>query len=216
MQIITYIMGHTLTIVEETLPTVISHVRHSNRPNQYTKYTSPRLANRQLKFFFAVLRNNIYEKILKWQQATLHTAGKKEETWLSTFCVMLGFAMVLEEVQRLIQIQADASVRKEGMSYEDAQRQAYNACERIDERYKLLIGLFQCKYRDRKWGEKGSFGNGTPELKEQVQKDFLRSLRSLVLQRCKFKTQCPFDMLQDADRACRRPPKKQRKCPLRH
>ncbi|KAK4500068.1 hypothetical protein PRZ48_008254 [Zasmidium cellare] len=183
MLIITYIMGHTLTIVEETLPTVISHVRHSNRPDHCTKYTSPRLANRQLKFFFAVLRNNIYEKILKWQQQTLHTAGKKEETWLQTFCVMLGFAMVLEEVQRLIQIQADASVRKEEMMYDDAQRQAYNACERIDERYKLLIGLFQCKYRDRKWGERGSFGNGTPELKEPAQKDFLRSLRSLVLQR---------------------------------
>lgn len=185
MMMITYIMGHTLTIVEETLPTVISHVRHTTKPNQYTRHTSPRLANRQLKFFFAVLRNNIYEKILKWQQQTLHTAGKKETTWLQAFCVMLGFAMVLEEVQRTLQIQADASAQKEEMSYEDAQRQAYNACERIDERYRFLIGLFQCKYRDRKWGGNGSFGSGTPELKEPVQKQFLRDLRILLLQRCK-------------------------------
>lgn len=192
MLLITYIMGHTLTIVQETLPTVINHVRLTQTPEEYhtitpdyPRHTSPRLANRQLKFFFAVLRNNIYEKILKWQQQTLHTAGKKENTWLQAFCVMLGFAMVLEEVQRLIQIQANASYVKAEMSEEDAQRQAYNACERIDERYKLLIGLFQCKYRDRKWGDTGSFGNGTPELKEPAQREFLSKLRFLLLQRRK-------------------------------
>jgi len=182
MMIITFIMGHTLTIVEGTLPTVLSRVRHSQRPSQTTKHTSPRLANRQLKFFFAVLRNNIYEKILKWQQQTLHTASKKDQTWLQAFCVMLGFAMVLEEVQRTIQIQADAAAQKGEMSAEGADVQARNACERIDRRFELLVGLFQCKYRDKKWTQ-GSFGPQTPRLDEGVQVEFLSGLRALVEQR---------------------------------
>lgn len=180
MMIITYIMGHTLTILEETLPSVLHSVKLSPRPTQAIRHTSPRLANRQLKFFFAILRNNIYEKILKWQQQTLHTSGKKEATWLPAFCAMLGFAMVLEEVQRTILIQADAKAAKQELSHDHANSEAYNACERIDDRFKLLVGLFQCKYRDKKWGENGSFGNGTPELRDSAARDFLRSLRNLL------------------------------------
>ncbi|CZT17942.1 uncharacterized protein RCC_03780 [Ramularia collo-cygni] len=185
MLLITYIMGHTLTISDDTVPTVIANVRHSRKPSNYNqKYTSPRLANRQLKFFFAVLRNGIYEKLLKWQQQTLHTAGKKDQTWLPAFCVTLGFAMVLEEVQHTLFIQADASVARNDMTREDADRQASNACERIDARFKLLIGLFQCKYRDKRWGDDGSFGPGTPEVKDLSSKVFLEELREIVVEKC--------------------------------
>lgn len=190
MLLITYIMGHTLTISEETVPTVIANVRHSHKPNNYNqKYTSPRLANRQLKFFFAVLRNGIYEKLLKWQQQTLHTAGKKDSTWLPAFCVTLGFAMVLEEVQHTLYIQADASVARNDMTREDADQQASNACERIDARFKLLIGLFQCKYRDKKWGDNGSFGPGTPEVRDPASRMFLRELRGTVVERCELRVE---------------------------
>ena len=185
MMIITYIMGHTLTILEDTLVSVLSSIRLSARPDQALRHTSPRLANRQLKFFFSVLRNNIYEKILKWQQQTLHNSNKKEATWVPAFCVMLGFAMVLEEVQRTIIIQADAKATKGESTADQAETEAENACGRIDERFKLLVGLFQCKYRDRKWGENGSFGPGTPELRDQTTRDFLQQLRMLVLEKCK-------------------------------
>lgn len=181
MLLITYIMGHTLTIIEDTVPTVIGNIRHSPTPrNLNQRYTSPRLANRQLKFFFAVLRTTIYEKLLKWQQQTLHTAGKKDETWLRAFCVTLGFAMVLEEVQHTLYIQADASVARGDMTREAADQQASNACGRIDERFKLLVGLFQCKYRDKKWGDRGSFGPGTPEMRDPASRIFLRDLRETI------------------------------------
>ena len=185
MMIITYIMGHTLTIVEDTLPSVLRNVRFSQRPSQQMRQISPRLANRQLKFFFAILRSNTYNDMLRWQQQTLHTSGKKENTWLTSFCAMLGFAMVLEEVQRTLQIQADAKVAKKEMTEEMANAEAKNACERIDARYKLLTGLFQCKYRDKKWGEGGSFGPGTPQLKGTAEKQFLSALRTLVQEKCK-------------------------------
>jgi hypothetical protein len=180
MLIITYIMGHTLTITQETLPMVHSHLRSGYKPTDLAPHTSPRLANRQLKFFFHVLRNQIYEDILKWQQATLHTSGGKDTTWLSTFVVMLAFAMVLEEAQRTMQIQADAKWRKRECSYNEAQQEASNACERIDARFALLIGLFQCKYRDKKWVRGGSFGPQTPRLRVEVEHTFCSQLRELV------------------------------------
>lgn len=186
MMIITYIMGHTLTIVEETLPSVLTNIKFSVRPTQSMRQISPRLANRQLKFFFAILRNNIYSEILRWQQQTLHTSGKKEGTWLTSFCAMLGFAMVLEEVQRTLQIQADAKVAKKELPADVANAEACNACERIDKRFKLLVGLFQCKYRDKKWGERGSFGQGTPQLRGLAENRFLGSLRMLLEEKCKY------------------------------
>ncbi|KXT06336.1 hypothetical protein AC578_9168 [Pseudocercospora eumusae] len=182
MMLITWIMGHTLTITEDTLRPVINNVRHSRKPNDYElqEYHSPRLANKQLKFFFGVLRNQIYEKLLKWLQQTLHTAGKKEQTWLQSFCVILGFAMVLEEIQRTIQCFADALLVRNEATPEQAELQAFNSCKAIDDRFRLLIGLFQCKYRDKKWGEYGSFGHGTPELKEPIAQEFCSTLRGMV------------------------------------
>lgn len=180
-------MGHTLTISEDTIPTVIANIRHSRKPSSYDqKFTSPKLANRQLKFFFAVLRNGIYEKLLKWQQQTLHTAGKKDQTWLPAFCVTLGFAMVLEELQHTLFIQADSSVSRGEMTAKDAYTVANNACERTDARFRLLVGLFQCKYRDKKWGDNGSFGPGTPEVKDYDSQVFLAELREMIIERCKW------------------------------
>lgn len=164
---------------------VHSHLRSGYKPTNLATHTSPRLANRQLKFFFHVLRNQIYEDILKWQQATLHTSGGKNTTWLSTFVVMLAFAMVLEEAQRTMQIQADAKWRKRECSYDEAQQEASNACERIDARFALLIGLFQCKYRDKKWVRGGSFGPQTPRLRDPVEHNFCSQLRELLDERRK-------------------------------
>ncbi|KAI5358584.1 hypothetical protein Slin14017_G108670 [Septoria linicola] len=183
MIIITYIMGHTMTITEDTVYTVVNNLQHSPKPPATQKHTSPRLANRQFKFFFHLVRNRIYEKILKWQQHTLHTAGKKQETWLHAFCVTLGFAMVLEEVQRTIMCQADAKICRQGVSQQAAYQEAQTHCDNIDKRFRLLTGLFQCKYRDRKWTDRGSFGNGTPEFRDPIACTFLFYLRNLVEER---------------------------------
>lgn len=184
MMIITYIMGHTLTISEETSWSVASAIQHSWRPDRFPQHTSPKLANRQLKFFFSILRNQVYENVLNWQQQTLHSSGKKDQTWLPAFCVMLGFAMVLEEVQLTMYLQADAKAQKPGVSQAEADTEAHNACGRIDDRFNLLVGLFQCKYRAREWTT-GSFGPQTPLLPDPVQHRFCQDILGLVLEKSK-------------------------------
>ncbi|KAK1809459.1 hypothetical protein LTR12_016174 [Friedmanniomyces endolithicus] len=187
MMIITYIMGHTLTLSEPTAHTVLSAVKLSPKPPAHqlpTHHISPRLANRQLKFFFHILRDNAYKDLLNWQQQTLRSSPRKEASWLPAFCVTLGLAMVLEEIQRTIWIQADAKAKKDAanVSREQAETEAVNACERIDGRFGLLVGLFQCKYRDRKWGV-GSFGNQTPEVRDPVARGFLGGVMGLLLEK---------------------------------
>lgn len=177
--IITYIMGRTLTISEETLPSVLSNIKLSFRPQETKRHTSPRLANRQLKFFFALLRLEVFNEILRWQQHTFHTSGSKQATWLTSFCALLGLAMVLEEVQRTLQIQADAKFRKNEMAQEEAIEEACDACGRIDERFELLVRIFGWKYPLKKFGD-GSFGPGTPEFGGKAENRFLAQLRTLL------------------------------------
>ncbi|KAK3621587.1 hypothetical protein LTR56_022694 [Elasticomyces elasticus] len=185
MMALTYIMGHTLTLIEDTAYGVIDAVQMSPTPKEPpSKHVSPRLASRQLKFFFHILREKIYVELLNWQQQTLRSSPKKEATWLPAFCVTLSVAMMLEEVQRTIFIQADAKSKKDAtnMTRAQAETEALNACERIDDRYKLLVGLFQCKYRDKKWTF-GSFGNQTPELSDPHSRHFLREVMSLLCEK---------------------------------
>ncbi|KAK5173530.1 uncharacterized protein LTR77_002211 [Saxophila tyrrhenica] len=179
MMVITYIMGHTLTIPDSQLPHVFSHIRHSDC-GELLPHTSPRLANRQIKFYFDVLRGAVYTKMLNWQQQILRSSTRKEKHWLSSFCAILGFAMVLEEVQRTLQIQADAKITKSEMTETAALFEARNACSRIDDRFELLVYLFQGKYRHKAWTQ-GSFGPGTPCYKEDLAaQTFLRNVRHLL------------------------------------
>ncbi|TKA73373.1 hypothetical protein B0A55_06370 [Friedmanniomyces simplex] len=200
MMVLTYIMGHTLTLPEHTTPAVLAAVRMSPPPHPptltSTHHTSPRLANRQLKFFFHLLRERVYLDLLHWQQQTLRSSPRKDATWLPAFCVTLGIAMVLEEVQRTLWIQADAKARKDAANVTRAQAEteAANACARIDERFKLLVGLFQCKYRDRKWGLGGSFGNQTPEVRDPVSRGFLAGVLGLLYEKREFVI-TPFSLL---------------------
>ncbi|KAF2725519.1 hypothetical protein K431DRAFT_238701 [Polychaeton citri CBS 116435] len=180
MMLITYIMGHTITITEETSSDVLSSIQYRDKPAYLPPHTSPRLANRQLKFFFAILRAKIYDKILNWQQQTLHTGRDKAGSWLGSFCATLGFAMVLEEVQRTIQIQAHAKVEKGEMGRDEAMTEAMNACKRIDDGFEFLVKLFRCKYRTRKWTTAGSFGIQTPTLSRPEQVEFCQQTRQLL------------------------------------
>lgn len=185
LMVLTFIMGHTLTIPQADLAGILSQLQRTPAPlgKEYQEHTSPRLANRQLKFYFSILRNEVYTELLKFGQNTLR-AGKKDQTWLQVFIIILGLAMVSEEIQGVLHLQALGNVAKKQKTMEDAREQADNACGRIDEGFKLLILLFQHKYRSDKWTSRGSFGNQTPVLRDPASVFFLASLRELVDANC--------------------------------
>ena len=185
MLVITFLMGRVLCLEEDTLDDVLSCLQFSSPPQHVPSRTSPRVTNRQLKYFFHMLRTSHYESMLKWQQQTMHTSGKRERTWLPAFCTMLGFAMVLEELQLALYIQAAAKI-EDPMTYEhsgdraEAHKEARDACSTIDDRFNLLQGIFQCKYRDKNWPARGTFGYSSPEVREPVSNRFLTELFALV------------------------------------
>ncbi|KAK3677713.1 hypothetical protein LTR78_002563 [Recurvomyces mirabilis] len=187
MTALTYIMGHTLTLLETTTFGVLRAMKYAKMPSPSavpTQHVSPRLANRQLKLFFSLHREKVYKELLNWQQQTLHASKSKEECWLPAFCVTLGLALVLEEVQRTIWVQADAKVKKdETVTQHAAETEAYNACSRIDERFELLGNLFRAKYRAKKWrtAAPGSFGPATPHLPEYEAQNFLNDVYALLV-----------------------------------
>lgn len=90
---------------------------------------------------------------------------------------MLVLAIVLEKVQRTIQVQVDAQVQK---LEREAQLEARNACERNDSHMELLILLFQCKFRDKTWVSEGIFGPHTPLLRDAVGHKLCGHLRELL------------------------------------
>lgn len=198
MLIVTYIMGHTLTIAEDTLPTVLASVRYTPKETRPEQHTSPRLANRQLKHYFSALRHTTYLRVLHRQQQTFHDSKKKEAHWLVSFTALLAFAMVLEEIQRTIQIQADAKWAKGEMSREAAGAEALRHCQGIDDKFARMVFFFQKKYRDRKWGDDGSFGPRTPNYRTLPEARFLGALYELLVQRREFPPLLPFSLLSPA------------------
>lgn len=184
MIIITYVMGHTLTIPVDERDRIVSNLRQRAALNEYHKFTSPRIANMQLKYFFATIRNQMYEKTLQRLDQLLRASRPKGQTWMQSFCIMLGLAMVGEECQRLLHIQADARVRRQEENFFTANETACCACTHIDERFNFLTDLYQCKYRKRGRGE-ARFEDHLSDLNTSAEREFVDNMQNLVDQKRK-------------------------------
>ena len=151
--IVTYIMSVTLTIPDDYLAGTISRLHQSNDISHYPgPYVSPRVANSQVKYFFAAIRSQICTHILKKRLHTLFRSynARKEVTWISSFVLMLVLGMVLEESQHMIHMQFKARVSRDQMTKYEAEKEADIECRSIDDGYEFLCKLFHCKYRRRR------------------------------------------------------------------
>jgi hypothetical protein len=190
MLLVTYIMAHVLTIQRSTIEGVMRSMQYAELPEDVKaiKHISPRLANQQFKCHFSKIRARLYGDLLRECQKVLSRNAENitESTWIQSFCIMLGFAMVLEEIQHTLYIQSDASITKGATTRTQAERQCSDFCQRIDERFALLTGLHQSKYRSiKKFAGSGSFGPGTPDLKDDASRIFAYRVRQLAKSRCK-------------------------------
>ncbi|KAI5206388.1 hypothetical protein E4T39_02559 [Aureobasidium subglaciale] len=149
MLILTCIMDHPITIVDAQRDTTIRMMQSHNNPQVYEAWTSPMLANRQLKYFFSEMQTQQYNKSLNRLHQILRKAGDKNKLWMSSFVLMLGIALVLEQCQHLLWIKADAKVAKREVSPIDAEWEARTHCREMDDGFEFLCKLYHCKYRGK-------------------------------------------------------------------
>ena len=180
--VVTFIMSHTLTIAEETKVATLSRMHSYGGRNSYVdNFTSPRMTNRQLKYFFSRLQRSIQATVLnKLQQ--IFKSSKGCDKWLAAFVAVLGMCMALEDQQTTIHVVMSTKSKTEGMDQRDAQGQADIACREIDARMHFIQQIFRWKYNrkcnpmrnaEHDWDKEVGFGDASSV-------NFVRQVAQLV------------------------------------
>jgi hypothetical protein len=179
-------MSHTLTIAEEDKHRTLSKM-HSYQPTAYVdNFTSPRMTNRQLKYFFSRLQRSIMTTILnKLQQ--VYKSSKGCDKWLAAFIVVLGMSMAHEDQQKTIHQVMATKATTERTDMRDAQAHAEIACREIDARMGFIAHIFRLKYNrkcnplrdsDHDWEHESGFGDASSVT-------FVRQVAQLVRENSK-------------------------------
>ncbi|CAO2648964.1 Nn.00g099130.m01.CDS01 [Neocucurbitaria sp. VM-36] len=180
--VVTFIMSHTLTIAEETKVATLSRMHSYGGHNSYVdNFTSPRMTNRQLKYFFSRLQRSIQATVLnKLQQ--MFKSSKGCDKWLAAFVAVLGMCMALEDQQKTIHLVMSTKSATEGLDQRDAQGQADIACREIDARMHFIQQIFRWKYNrkcnpmrnaEHDWDKEVGFGDASSV-------NFVRQVAQLV------------------------------------
>lgn len=179
MIVLTHIIGHAITIEKDAQDSVISRLVRDNDPSLYQEWTSPRMANIQLKQIFSEIRDEIMRLTLNRLHQIFRSAKDKNRTWLSSFVIMLGIAMVSEDYQHLLYIQADHYISQNEKTEYDAKWDAREGCTQIDEGFEFLEKLFHSKYRPRHQ-TKAKFTEWHMKAFHQAEATFIHRLEDLA------------------------------------
>jgi hypothetical protein len=183
-------MSHTLTIAEEGKHTTLQRMHsYAGRAAYADNFTSPRMTNRQLKYFFSRLQRTIHATVLnKLQQ--IFKSSKGCDRWLAAFVAVLGMCMALEDQQKTIHLVMSTRAATEGGDTRDAQGQADVACREIDTRMLFVQQIFRWKYNrkhnplvnaDHDWEKEVGFG-------DRSSVEFVRQVAQLVRENSKSTT----------------------------
>ncbi|KAF2108946.1 hypothetical protein BDV96DRAFT_503498 [Lophiotrema nucula] len=184
----TFIMSHTLSMAEETKHASLSRMRSYKDPSKYVpKFTSPRLTNRQLKYFFARLQKNILQAVLNKVQQ-IFKSSKGCDKWLAAFIAAIGMAMAHEDQQKTLHLVMETKAHTEGWDMHHAEDSAKRACKEIDERMSFIFQIFRWKYNRRcnplkdseqEWEKEAGFGDANSV-------NFIRQVAQLVKENIDF------------------------------
>ncbi|KAF2752938.1 hypothetical protein EJ05DRAFT_505573 [Pseudovirgaria hyperparasitica] len=142
--ITTYIVAHILTIPDEHKVDILSKLSNY-RPDDYGDKTSPRLANRQIKHFYARLQREMVKMLLGRLQNMLE-GSKGYDKWTDAFIIVLGLAIAVEGIQKNVNSILDGRVGQGDFERSFAEESANEAVRRIDGCFDIIIELFQKKY----------------------------------------------------------------------
>ncbi|KAF2222157.1 hypothetical protein BDZ85DRAFT_283266 [Elsinoe ampelina] len=202
MLIATNIMTTTFSIPKDIFATtILPHLKRGGSANEFGDYPSPRIASHQLKFYFSRIRHDAYLRILAYLNSKLKAWTNKEATWLTAFCIVLGFAMVLEYCQQLIHMRSDARILRGQRDIWAARHETLMECKTIDEQYAFLVALFHNKYhmRNVSYAKLSDYIGTRPEDGAEI--TFIHGLQNLMASqadylRAKKSTNLPVDHRQ--------------------
>lgn len=158
-------MLHHVTLKDESRDAVISQMRNHNDPSKYNSFTSPKVANRQLKSAISKIQGDLCRDILIRLQKILRMGKgtEKKRTRLSSFVLMLAMAMCQEETEhnRWLRAEGDIqrssgppmdmqAVRDQAVRDQAVRDQARRDCRTADDGFDFLTKLFNCKYSPAK------------------------------------------------------------------
>ncbi|PSN60514.1 hypothetical protein BS50DRAFT_506112 [Corynespora cassiicola Philippines] len=186
--VVTFIMGHTMTIAEESKYQTLSKMHQFTSMDKFaSNFISPRMANRQLKYFFNRLHRSIMAAVLnKLQQ--IFKSSKGCDKWLPAFVAVVGMCMAHEEQQKTVHVVMSTRAKGEGFDPRDAQAQADIACREIDVRMGFIIQIFRWKYNrkcnplrdaEHEWDKEIGFGDASSVA-------FVRQVAQLVKENIDF------------------------------
>lgn len=185
--VVTFIMSHTITIAEEGKHSTLQRMHSYAGLHAYAdNFTSPRMTNRQLKYFFSRLQRSITNTVLnKLQQ--IFKSSKGCDKWLAAFVAVLGMCMAVEDQQKTIHQVMSTKATTEGSDPRDAQGQAEIACREIDSKMLFIQQIFRWKYNrkhnplvnaDHDWEKESGFGDASSV-------NFVRQVAQLVRENSK-------------------------------
>ncbi|KAF2474542.1 uncharacterized protein BDR25DRAFT_109641 [Lindgomyces ingoldianus] len=186
--IATFIMSHTLSIAEETKHASLSKLHSYPGPSAYVEnFTSPRMTNRQLKYFFARLQKHILTTVLnKLQQMFKSSRGC--DKWMAAFIAVIGMCMAHEDQQKTLHLVMETKSASEGANWMDSQARADFACREIDARMGFIAQIFRWKFNrkcnplrnaEHDWDREVGFGDANSV-------EFVRGVAQLVKENIDF------------------------------
>ena len=141
--IVTYIMGHTISMDQKANRISLAKLSHPYR--EYHRFTTPRLAHRQLKYLFSQLQRQILSEVLRCLQNFFHSSVGGEK-WTTVFAAVLGLAMTHEENQKTMYLIMDARCAAGEVGQAQAENEDQRAVKTVDDWFGWVIDLFRAKY----------------------------------------------------------------------
>ncbi|KAL8717358.1 MAG: hypothetical protein Q9225_005392 [Loekoesia sp. 1 TL-2023] len=140
--VVSHIMTHSMTLIESSKDTIYDRLR--NPPSErYGHQTSPRWLNKQFKFLFSALHQDVLRDVLGQIQGTLRHAGGKA-VWAALFAGMVILAMTTGSMQVAVRGKEETDKGEDMIRQDDTT--ADEAIKLMDERFESLKSLFRQKY----------------------------------------------------------------------
>ncbi|MCJ1467668.1 hypothetical protein MMC07_006293 [Pseudocyphellaria aurata] len=139
--IVTQIMTHTLTLVDEN---EVFRKLKNTPPRAYGIHTSSRWLNKELKFLFSLLHQTQWKAVLDKLQLILQSS-KKKSAWCPAFVALLLLAMMTESMQ--IQIRCKEETDKTDGTIARENNVASSDIGLMEEKWEVLRDLFHKKYK---------------------------------------------------------------------